>query len=75
MKNPPMQGIGILLLGFLVFLCPSLSASFSPNMFHTTILKDTMFIHLDCSNISGSIRPFEDINDGPTPIKDEPRVR
>jgi hypothetical protein len=42
-------------------------------MFHTTILKDTMFIHLDCSNISGSIRPFEDINDGPTPIKDEPR--
>jgi xylan 1,4-beta-xylosidase len=73
MRNIPLYGIGVLFLGCLVFLCPSLSASFSPNMFHTSILKDTMFIRLDCSNISGSIRPFGDINDGPTPIKNEPK--
>jgi hypothetical protein len=33
---------------------------------------DTISIRLDCSNINGVIRPFADINDGPTPIKNEP---
>jgi hypothetical protein len=34
---------------------------------------DTISIRLDCSNISGVIRPFADINDGPIPIKNEPK--
>ncbi|HIH28387.1 MAG TPA: hypothetical protein HA260_01135 [Thermoplasmata archaeon] len=73
MNNSPVQGIGILLLGFLVFLCPSFSASFPPSIVHTSVSTDALLIQLDCSNISGIIRRFGDINDGPTPIKDEPR--
>jgi xylan 1,4-beta-xylosidase len=73
MKNTSTQRIVVLLLGCIVFLCPSLSTAFSASILHVSGLEDTMIIRLDCSNISGSIHPFGDINDGPTPIKNEPR--
>jgi hypothetical protein len=38
-------------------------------MVSVSLSKDTLYIPLDCSNISGLIRPFGHINDGPIPIK------
>jgi xylan 1,4-beta-xylosidase len=68
-----MQRILVLLVGCLLFFCPSLSATFSPTRFDFSMPTDTISIRLDCSNISGVIRPFADINDGPIPIKNEPK--
>ncbi len=65
--------MGILLLVFLAFLCPSLSASLSNHSPLETDSNEMNSIFLDCSNISGVIRPYGDINDGPAPIKNEPR--
>jgi hypothetical protein len=46
---------------------------FSFSIFPISVSGDAMLIRLNCSNISGRIRPFGDINDGPTPIKNEPK--
>jgi xylan 1,4-beta-xylosidase len=61
----------VFFLGCNIFLT-SLSATFSPIKVRSGALKDLLSINLDCSNISGVIRPFGDINDGPIPIKNEP---
>ncbi len=73
MKNNLRHGMGILLLVFLAFLCPSLSASLSNHSLLGTDSNEMISIFLDCSNISGVIRPYGNINDGPAPIKNEPR--
>ena len=72
MRTPPMQQMVVLFLGCLLFFCPSLSALFSPKMIQSSVSNDAILISLDCSNISGVIRPFGHINDGPTPVKDDP---
>jgi Glycosyl hydrolases family 39 len=73
MRTSPVQRMVVLLLGCLLFLCPSLSALLSPTMVDSSVADDALIIPLDCSNISGVIRPYGHINDGPTPIKDDPR--
>ena len=71
MQKTILQQMVVLLLGCLLFLCPCLSAAFSPPKFYPFVSSNTILIKLDCSNISGMIRPYSDINDGPTPIKNE----
>ena len=73
MNSHPLRCVGILLLSLLVFLCPSFSATFLPNMIHPSVLNEQLLISLDCSDINGTIRAYGDINDGPTPIKNGPR--
>lgn len=73
MRNIFVRWIVVLLIGCLLFLSTSPSATFSPTMFNLSVPKDTISIQLDCSNISGMIRPYGDINDGPTRIKNEPK--
>jgi len=71
MQNITVQRIVVLLLGCILFLCPSFSAMFSPTIFHSSVSNDTISVRLDCLNITGVIRPFGNINDGPLPIKNE----
>ncbi len=73
MDNIPLRWLGVILLSSLVFLCPSLSASFEPALIHSSVPSDRLRISLDCADINGTIHPFGDINDGPAPIKNETR--
>jgi len=71
MKRIWIQVMIVFFLACTIFLT-SLSAAFSPIPVRSGASKDILLIKLDCSNVSGVIRPFSDINDGPIPIKNEP---
>jgi xylan 1,4-beta-xylosidase len=63
----------VLLLVCILFLSAPLSTSFSSPLTLPLTTRNTTIIQLDCANISGRIRPFAEINDGPLPVKNKPQ--
>ncbi len=59
-------------LGVLVLVLAPVSLSISPSFPNLLTTTQTTVIQLDCTNITGMIQPFAEINDGPLPIKNEP---
>lgn len=60
------------LFGCVLFFCTPLSTLSFPSLSHSLKANNAISIQLDCSNITGVIRPYGQINDGPTAVKPEP---
>ncbi|MBN1860595.1 MAG: hypothetical protein JW840_03945 [Candidatus Thermoplasmatota archaeon] len=70
MKKRMVWQVMVCVIGSLfIFIHPSTGFFVFRNQFLSA--DDTIVVHLDCERVSGMIRPFGHINDGPAPIKNE----